>query len=82
MHTSRMRTARLLTVSHAQGGVSQHALGGGVSQNALGRGCVCQGCLPGGVWQTPPGARGRHPPVNRMTDRCKNITLLQLRCGW
>ena len=22
----------------------------------------------------------RHPPVNRMTDACENITLLQLRC--
>ena len=21
-------------------------------------------------------------PVNRITDRCKNITLPQLRCGW
>ena len=27
------------------------------------------GCLPG------------HPPVNRMTDGCENITLSQLRCG-
>ena len=22
-----------------------------------------------------------HPPVNRITDRCKNIILLQLHCG-
>ena len=41
------------------------------------RGCVCQGvgwvpggCLPSGC--TP-------PPVNRITDRCKNITFPQLR---
>ena len=27
----------------------------------------------------PPGTR--HPPVNRMTDACENITLPQLRCG-
>ena len=24
----------------------------------------------------------RDPPINRITDRCKNITLPQLRCGW
>ena len=24
---------------------------------------------------------GADPPVDRMTDRCKNITLPQLRCG-
>ena len=44
-------------------------------------GCVClggvylgdfclRGCLPGDC---------THPAVNRMTDRCKNITFLQLR---
>ena len=47
MHSSGMRTARLLTVSqHAlrSGGVSQHALGRGcVSQHALGRGVSTQG---------------------------------------
>ena len=48
-------------------------------------GCLPRGCLPrgvsaggdicpGSVWQTP-------LPVNRMTDRCKNITLPQLRRG-
>ena len=51
MHSSGMRTARLLTVS-------QHALGrgGGVSQHALGRGGVCSrgvsaegGVCPGGI---------------------------------
>ena len=36
------------------------------------RSCVCPG---GGVCQTP-------PLVNRITDTCENITLLQLRCGW
>ena len=29
--------------------------------------------------QAPP--RDQTPPVNRMTDACENITLLQLRCG-
>ena len=98
-HSSRMCTARLLTVS-------QHALPRGVPAMGvylpwgvylLGRvparecicpgGCTCQGVylprgvdLPGGVpvqggctclWGcTCPGT----PPVNRMTDRCKNIT--------
>ena len=27
------------------------------------------------------GMSDRHPPVKRMTDRCKNITLPQLCCG-
>ena len=38
--------------------------GGGCSRGCLTRGGLLQGGLP----QT-------HPPVNRMTDRCKNITL-------
>ena len=46
------------------------------------RGGVCQGgYLPRGVWQTPslgPEAADI-PPLNRMTDWCKNITLPQLR---
>ena len=32
------------------------------------------GCLPRGV-------SARHPPVDRMTDSCENITLPQLHCG-
>ena len=63
MHSSRVHTTHLLTVSHSAGG--------------------------GGVRQTPPGCRppwscdlwcmlGNQPPlVNRITDRCKNITLSQ-----
>ena len=51
MHSSRMRTARLLTVS-------QHA-------------------LPWGVPARGVPAQVLHPPVNRMIDRCKNITLPQ-----
>ena len=45
------------------------------------QGGVCRGegmCAQGGVY---PGVCGRHPPVNRITDMCKNITLPQLRCG-
>ena len=57
MHSSRMRTARLLTVS-------QHALGrGGVSQHALGREGVCTGgrgvSLGGGEGEDC----GRHPTL-------------------
>ena len=65
-----MRTARLLTVS-------QHALhAGGV---CLEEGGVCAGggdVSARGVW-----GGVDTPPVNRMTERCKNITLSQLRCG-
>ena len=66
MHSSWMRIAHLLTVS-------QHALLGGVPARGwegvylLGCVCTCSGYLP----RYPP------PPVNRMTDRCKNITLPQ-----
>ena len=78
IHSSRMRTARLLTVSQhalmwgvylpkgdvpAQGGVPAQ----GVYLPRV-KGCTCpQGYLP----------RYSPTPVNRMTDRCKNITLPQ-----
>ena len=70
LHSSRMRTARLLTVS-------QHALHR--------RGCLPGGCLPRGVCpeegvSTQGGVSAQPPPPPR-TDRCKNITLPQLRCG-
>ena len=67
IHSNRMRTARLL-----HRGVFAR------------EGCLPRGCLPGGVC---PGVCGRYrpgqtsPPVDRMTGRCKNITLPQLRCG-
>ena len=51
MHSSRMRTTRLLTAS-------KHALRRGMSAGG--------GSARGGVY-----------PVNRMTDRCKNIILLR-----
>ena len=76
IHSSRMRTFRLLTVSqHA------HALGRGVcmpgglprvgvSARGGGGSLPREGCLPRGVC-------GRHPPVNRMTDvktlPCRNF---------
>ena len=51
--------------------------------------CIPVGCVPPAalaIWgvstRHPPRTRlplprSRHPPVNRMTDRCKNITLPQ-----
>ena len=72
MHSSRMRTGRALTVSRGGGGCLP---GRGVP---AGGGGACQGgCLPGGgPDQAPPGnLEQAPPPVNRMTDRCKNITL-------
>ena len=86
MHSSRMRTAHLLTIS-------QHALLGGVPAQGVylpggvpAQVCTCQGgTCPGGCtcpWGVP--ARGGGGVlaqvlsiVNRMTDRCKNITLPQ-----
>ena len=75
MHSNRMRTARLLTVS-------QHAL---LGRGVPAWGCTCLGVyLPGAVYLsrgcTCPGGvylPRYSPPVNRMTDRCKNITLPQ-----
>ena len=58
MHSSRMRTARLLTVSHRIR-VEVSAYGG-----CLPRRCVSQHAMG----QTSP------PLVDRITDRCKNIT--------
>ena len=69
MHSSRMRIARLLTVS-------QHALLGGGCVPARGM-YLPLACTRGGVY-LPGGYLPRYsPPVNRMTDRCKNITLPQ-----
>ena len=66
-----------------QGGVSKHALDRGVSAQwgvCPGAGVFPgQGVCQGGVY--PNMHWDRHPPVDRMTDRCKNITLPQLRCG-
>ena len=69
MYSSRPRTARLSTIS-------LHELPGGVPAK---EGCTCQGGAPA-QWGVP--AQGGYlprysPPVNKMTDRCKNITLPQ-----
>ena len=71
MHSSRMRTGRSLTVCRSllPGG---GCLLGGVCSG----GCLLLGegvsALGGGI---PPCTEADTPPVNRMTDRCKNITL-------
>ena len=57
----------------APGGLS--ALGVSDPRGVCSRGGVCSG---GGI---PACTEADTPPVNRMTDACKNITLAQLRCG-
>ena len=47
---------------------------GGLYPGGSAQGVSAGGVCPGGVWQTP-------PPVNRMTDRCKNITLRNFVAG-
>ena len=47
-----------------------------VSQHAVGR-----GCLPGGVCLGVSALRQTPPFVDRMTDRCKNITFANYVCG-
>ena len=59
-----------------RGGVCQ-AVWPGVSAWGV---SVQGGCLPEGSAQW--GVSATHtPPVNKITDFCENITLLQLRCG-
>ena len=43
--------------------------------SALGGGCLLPGM--GGGWAIPVCTEADPPPANRMTDRCKNITLPQ-----
>ena len=55
-------------------------VGGGLP----GRGGGCSLVPGGGLWSR--GVSAQHalrqtPPVDRITDACKNITLAQLRCG-
>ena len=84
MHSSGMRTVRLLTVS-------QHALwwgdtcpgGGGVPA----RGCTCPGGVPargylaGGYLPAQRGTCPDTPPCGQR-DMCKNITFANFVCGW
>ena len=78
MHSSRMGTARLLTVSRSiplsrEEGCSLHPFVGGGVLHRGGESCIEGGYAASrkGGWADP------LPPANRMTDRCKNITLPQ-----
>ena len=61
-----------------RGGLSEGVCLGGVCPGGcLPRECLPRGmCVCKGVWgvaDTLPQTRGRHPPVDRMTDRCKTL---------
>ena len=70
VHSSRMRTARLLTISR-----SIQCISGWGSATRGGLHVWGEGLHPGGVIN--PGGSWADPLVNRMTDSCKNITLPQ-----
>ena len=91
MHSSRMRTVhcrgRLPRLGVCPGGCLPRGclpkgvcLGEGVclgsAWGCLSRGCLPGGCLPRGLY-TLPGPKA-DTPLNRITDRCKNITFPQL----
>ena len=68
-YSSRMRIVLLLTAGGEGGGVSKVCVSMCV--------CVCVCPWEGWGWCV---TRGVHPsPVNRMTDKCKNIAFPQLR---
>ena len=72
MHSSMMRNAR--TLSYGRWGVS-------LTETPW---TETPPWTESPLGQRPPGQRpplNRDPPVNRITDRCTNITLPQLRCG-
>ena len=58
-----------------------------VKQECIPVGCVRYAAVAVGGWGVFPSGvsasvhAGIHPPVNRITDACENITLPQLRCG-
>ena len=68
MHSSRTRTAHLLTVSRKGGVHILTSQGGEGASASWGGGCI---------WGVGVGGWADTPPMNRMTDRCKNITLPQ-----
>ena len=81
LHSSRMRTARALTVSPsmlcARGGCM---VGGWVG--AWSRGGWVHGPGGGGCGGIPACTEADSPPVNRMTDRCKNIRFRAVIKRW
>ena len=82
-HSSRMRTVRCSGCLGGGGGVfAGRVCLGGMSARGVCHGMPARGvsgrvdiCL--GVCVCQRGVSARHPPVNKMTDRCKNITLLR-----
>ena len=77
MHSSSMRTAHLFTVASSIWEEECLPKGGVCPRGFLPRGCLPRVVsLPG---ECIPACNGGDspPPVNRMTDRCKNITLPQ-----
>ena len=100
MHSSRMRTARLLTVScsikgegvlHPGRGSASGGLGSVLREMWIQGACTWRGLHPGRLGRVPIDANPlghvtchkcwegnlSPSPMNRMTDMCKSITLLQ-----
>ena len=79
MHSSRMHTAHAWTIGwgvYLPGGVPARectCLGVYLPGGYLPRGCTCPGGVPASGVYLP----RYSPPEDRMTDRCKNITLPQ-----
>ena len=67
MHSSRMHTGRSFTVCRGEGGLVPAGGGSGPGGFCSHRGLLWEGVSQHALRQTP--------PVNRMTYRCKNITL-------
>ena len=85
MHHSGHWARGCLPRGSAQGGSAREGLPrgsvqGGSAREGLPRGSVQGVCLHG-VCIPAYTLADTQPPMNRMTDRCKNIILPQLRCG-
>ena len=80
MDSSRMRTGGCLVPGGVPGLGGGSAPGGCLLRGVSGLGGSGPG---GGVWSRRgiPACTEADPPVNRMTDRCKNITFANFVCG-
>ena len=74
MHSSRMRTTRLFPIPSMHRSWGGVFLGVGVFSWGWGVSSSGGGCIPACT-------EADTPPVKRITDACRNITLPQLRCG-